>query len=277
MPLFKRILILSFIISLSLSCSIPHIVAAELAPSSKSAILIDASRNKVIYEKNADLTLPMASTTKIMTAITALEYFTPKAKMTVPVEAVGTEGTSASLEAGEVYTLHDLLTALMLQSANDAAVTIAVNAAGSVEDFAVLMNRTARKLDLNNTNFKNPHGLPDNEHYTTARELAIIASYALSNDTLAEIVATQKAKIVSEDGKVRYFRNHNKMLGIYEGADGVKTGFTKASGRCLVSSATRDGITLIAVTLHSHDDWREHTAMLNHGFSLFPTNNDINN
>ena len=277
MSIVKRPLIITLIFAFLLTQSNTPVRASELAPSSRSAILIEVSEQKVLYEKNADAILPMASTTKIMTALTALEYFSPSEMMTVPPEAVGTEGTSASLEAGEVYSLHDLLVALMLQSANDAAVTIAVNAAGSIDNFAVLMNRTAQKMGLKSTNFKNPHGLPHDEHYTTARELAIIASHALSIDTLAEIVSTKTAKITSHDGKIRCFRNHNKMLSIYKDANGVKTGYTKASGRCLVSSATRDGITLIAVTLNSHNDWNEHTIMLNYGFSIYPTGNNINN
>ena len=269
MSIVSRLIIVFTVFSLSFSCMLRALAQTDPAPSAKSAILIEASQNTVIYEKNADCKLPMASTTKIMTAITALEYFSSDASMTVPNEAVGTEGTSASLEAGEVYSLHDLLIALMLQSGNDAAVTIAINVAGTVERFAVLMNRTARNMGLTSTSFKNPHGLPAEDHYTTARELAIITSHALKSKPLADIVATQRAKICSDSGKVRQFRNHNKLLMLYEGANGVKTGYTKASGRCLVSSATKNGQTLIAVTLNSHNDWNEHTAMLDYGFSVY--------
>lgn len=242
------------------------VFASELAPSSEAAILIEHDGCSVLYEKNADAILPMASTTKIMTALTVLEYFTPDAKMTVPRESVGVEGTSACLEDGEVYSLQELLYALLLQSANDAASAIAINTAGSEEGFAILMNRKARSMGLYNTQFKNPHGLPAEGHYTTAKELAIIASEALKNETIAATVATKNARIESESGKIGYFRNHNKLLSAYNGANGVKTGYTKSSGRCLVSSATRNGKTLIAVTLHSHDDWQEHTAMLDYGF-----------
>jgi D-alanyl-D-alanine carboxypeptidase len=242
--------------------------AAEYAPSSKSAILINYDDCSVLYEKNADLVLPMASTTKIMTALTALEYFTPDTIMTIPKESVGTEGTSACLEEGERYTLQELLYALLLQSANDAASAIAINTAGTEDAFALLMNRKARSLGLSNTQFKNPHGLPAEGHYTTARELAIIAREALHNEIIANTVSTVNKKIESESGKMHYFHNHNKLLSSYNGANGVKTGYTKASGRCLVSSAERDGKRLIAVTLNSHDDWREHTAMLNYGFEL---------
>ena len=244
------------------------VFASELAPTSESAVLIDHDSCSVLYEKNADSPLPMASTTKIMTALTALEYFTADTTMTIPIESIGIEGTSAYFEAGEAYTLRELLYALLLQSANDAASAIAINIAGSEENFSVLMNRKASAMGLRDTQFKNPHGLPEEGHYTTAKELAIIASNALKNPTIAEIVSMKNAKIESESGKIKHFYNHNKLLSIYNGANGVKTGYTKSSGRCLVSSATRNGRTLIAVTLHSYDDWQEHMKMLNYGFSL---------
>ena len=239
--------------------------AAELS-GARGAVLIDADTGEIIYERCAHTRLPMASTTKIMTAVVAMRYFEPQAEFTVPREAVGIEGTSASLCEGEVYSLEELLYALLLQSANDAACAIAVNVAGSVESFAVLMNREAALMGLSDTHFTNPHGLPDDEHYTTAYELSVMASHLLKNETLAKIVATKRIKIESADGVARYFYNHNKMLSCYEGANGVKTGFTKASGRCLVSSAERDGKRLIAVTLGSHNDWQEHARMLDFGF-----------
>ena len=271
----KRKRIISFLSSLCLIAVSQSLDARslDLASTSQSAILIDINKSAPLYEKNADQRLPMASTTKIMTAITALRFFTPDTEMTVPIEAVGTEGTSACLEEGEIYSLEELLTALLLQSANDAAVTIALNTAGSIDGFALLMNREARIMGLTGTNFTNPHGLPDEEHYTTARELATIAKEAMQNECISRICATKRAMITSETGKNRYFTNHNKMLVSYEGANGVKTGYTKSSGRCLVSSAKRGDVTLIAVTLHSHDDWREHTAMLDYGFDLAQVNN----
>ena len=247
----------------SLPCS-----AQELS-GAKAAILIECNSNRTLYERGADTRLAMASTTKIMTALTALRYFDPQEELEIPKSAVGIEGTSASLAEGEVYSLEELLYAMLLQSANDAAAAIAINIGGSIDGFATLMNQTAREVGLCNSNFKNPHGLPDEEHYTTARELALISSHALKNDTIAKITASKTARITSADGTVRYFTNHNKMLSTYKGANGVKTGFTKASGRCLVSSATRDGLTLIAVTLNSHDDWREHTRMLDWGFDNY--------
>ncbi len=239
--------------------------AAELS-GARAAVLIDAKTCKILYQRNAYARLPMASTTKIMTALVALKYLEPQEELTVPPEAVGVEGTSASFSAGEVYSLEEMLYALLLQSANDAAAAIAISIGGTTEGFAVLMNHEARMMGLSDSNFKNPHGLPDSEHYTSAYDLALIASKALQNETIAKIVSCKSARIESADGIVRYFYNHNKMLSYYKGACGVKTGFTKASGRCLVSSAERDGVKLIAVTLGSNDDWREHTRMLDFGF-----------
>lgn len=264
----RKVICISLLISL-LICPI-SIHAIDISDA-KAAILIDQKSKCVLYERNADTKLPMASTTKIMTALTALCYASEDKVITVPKCAVGTEGTSASLIEGEPLTLKELLYALLLQSANDAAVTIAVGIAGSVEGFAVLMNSKAREIGLCSTHYDNPHGLPSETHYTTARDLAISTAYALENETISSIVASKKATIPYGDSGHRYLTNHNKMLSIYEGADGVKTGFTKASGRCLVSSATRDSMKLIAVTLNSKNDWAEHTKMLDYGFENFKT------
>ncbi len=261
---FKRICALLIMLA-ALIPFLTYTDAAELS-GARGAVLVDADTKEILYERCAHTRLPMASTTKIMTALVAVRYFEPQDEFTVPREAVGIEGTSASLCEGEVYSLEELLYALLLQSANDAACAIAVNVAGSVENFAVLMNREAALMGLSDTHFTNPHGLPDDEHYTTAYELSVMASHLLKNETLAKIVATKRIKIESADGVARYFHNHNKMLSCYEGANGVKTGFTKASGRCLVSSAERDGKRLIAVTLGSHNDWQEHARMLDFGF-----------
>ncbi len=255
-----------------LSCSVLFVSMSVFASSAelsgaRGAVLIDADTNEILWGRNENERLPMASTTKIMTALVALKYFVPSARFKIPKHAVGTEGTSASLCEGEVYSLEELLYALLLQSANDAACAIALNVCPTTEDFACLMNREASLLGLCNTHFTNPHGLPDDEHYTTAYELSLITSAALKNETIAKIVSTKSYKTESAEGKVRYFYNHNKLLSMYEGAIGVKTGYTKASGRCLVSSARRGGVTLIAVTLGSHNDWQEHMQMLDWGFS----------
>ena len=238
--------------------------------SAQSAVLIEYESGRTVYEKEADLTLPMASTTKIMTALVALEEMSPDTVITVDASAVGTEGSSVYLCAGERLTLEQLLYALLLESANDAAVAIAIGVAGSVKDFSDLMNKRARELGLTDTHFENPHGLDHKEHYTTARELARITRAALENELFRTIASTRKTTIPhTEVEGVRLLVNHNKMLRMYEGCIGVKTGYTQRSGRCLVSAATRDGVTLIAVTLNAPNDWDDHTRMLDYGFSRF--------
>jgi len=237
--------------------------------SAKSAILIDADSGRVMFEKNAELRLPMASTTKIMTALVALERGDPDETVKIMPEAVGVEGSSIYLTLGEELTLRELLYALLLASANDAATAIAVHISGSVDAFAELMNEKASALGLFDTHFKNPHGLDAEGHFTTAHDLAKITAAALKNRTFAEIVSTYKYNIGGKDGSRRYLVNHNKLLRQYDGCIGVKTGYTKADGRCLVSAARRDGMTLIAVTLSAPDDWRDHTSMLDYGFKYY--------
>ncbi len=258
--------IFALIVAAALVCSILPQPLSALELSANSAILIEASTGQVIYEKDADTKRPMASTTKIMTALVAIESGDISREITVDAAAAGVEGSSIYLCAGDKITLESLIWALMLESANDAAAAIAIGVAGSVEAFADMMNTKAAELGLTSTHFTNPHGLSDDEHYTTARELAMLTAAAMENETFRQIVATDKYRISYGD-TVRALNNHNKMLRIYEGAVGVKTGFTKASGRCLVSAAERDGMTLIAVTLGAPDDWDDHTAMLNLGFA----------
>ncbi len=238
--------------------------ASAVSCSAKSAILIEADSGEIIYEKNAYEMLPMASTTKIMTALVALEKFDVNKTVTVTADSVGIEGSSLYLKEGEEFTLLELIYGLMLQSANDAAVAIAVDLAGDVNSFAALMNDKAAELDLSNTHFTNPNGLDENGHYTTAYDLARITSYAMKNETFKKIVSTYKYQIGD-----RVIVNHNKLLKSYDGCTGVKTGYTKKSGRCLVSAAERDGVKLICVTLNDGDDWRDHTSLLDYGFSQY--------
>lgn len=232
-----------------------------------SAILIETSTNTVIFEKNAHKKLPMASTTKIMTALCALESGDPDRLVKVDDRAIGIEGSSIYLAKGEELTLRELIYGLMLHSGNDAAVAIACAVSGSVGDFAKLMNETAKKIGAKNTNFENPNGLDSKEHYTTAYDLALITSYALKNPEFAEIVSTYTTTISNGDkGYDRQLKNHNKLLKMYDGCTGVKTGFTKKCGRCLVSSAKRENTELVAVTLNDGDDWNDHIKMLDYGF-----------
>ena len=237
--------------------------------SAKSAVLIDASSNSVLCEKNARERMGMASTTKIITALVAAERGDLGKTVSVSPLAVGVEGSSIYLYAGEKLTLKDLICAMLLESANDAAAAIAIEIGGSIEGFCDIMNEKAAELGLCDTHFTNPHGLSDDAHYTTAYDLAVIAAEALKNDTVREIAATKKMTITPIEGNVRVLYNHNKMLSRYEGAIGVKTGFTKKTGRCLVSAAERDGLCLIAVTLNAPDDWNDHTKLLDLGFENF--------
>jgi D-alanyl-D-alanine carboxypeptidase len=209
----------------------------------------------------------MASTTKIMTAAVVLSSLSVDTVVSVPPEAVGVEGTSAYLKEGERLTVLDLLYALLLGSANDAAVTLAVATDGSVSAFAAHMNEVARELGLTQTNFENPHGLPDESHKTTAYELALITAYALRMPRFAEIVGTKRYRFRSSL-REHTLTNHNRLLSFSEEAIGVKTGFTKKSGRCLVGAVRRDGTTLVSVTLSAPDDWRDHMTLWDYGFTL---------
>jgi D-alanyl-D-alanine carboxypeptidase len=223
--------------------------------SARSAIVVEAETGRVIWAKNAHVSLPMASTTKIMTALVALENADPEKTVSIPPDAVGVEGSSVYLYEDERLRLEDLLYAMLLESANDAAAAIAIEVGGSIEGFSEMMNAKAEELGLERTSFANPHGLDDPEHYTTAAELARIAVAAMKNESFCNIVSTYKKTIpLNETEGVRLLINHNKMLSRYDGAVGIKTGYTKKSGRCLVSAAERDHVKLICVTLNAPDD-----------------------
>ncbi len=252
--------------------AVPRVSAEPAAPgvSASAAILMEEESGTVVFEKNADEMRSMASTTKIMTGLLALETEDPQTLVTVSPKAVGVEGSSVYLYQNEQLTVEDLVYAVMLESANDAAAAVAIHVAGSIEAFAELMNRKAESLGMTHTHFSNPHGLDAADHYTTARDLATLARYALQNEEFRTVVSTKRRVIPLRGNEgARLLLNHNRLLRSYSGAIGVKTGFTKKSGRCLVSAAERDGVRLIAVTLNAPDDWRDHASMLDYGFSRF--------
>ena len=234
------------------------------AVSAQKAILLDAQTGRVLYEKDAASRSLIASTTKIMTALVVCEHCNVLDRMKIPKEAVGIEGSSMYLKEGEVLTLQELLYGLMLRSGNDAAVALAIYCGGTVEGFAEMMNDKARQLGLIGSHFENPHGLDSPGHYSTARDLAILSAYAMKNPVFSQTVSTKNVRIGE-----RVMQNHNKLLWQVEGVDGVKTGYTKAAGRILVSSATRDGRRLICVTINDGNDWLDHAQLLNKGFSEF--------
>ena len=234
------------------------------AVSAKRAYVLDAVSGRVLYEKNPDERSLIASTTKIMTALIVCEQCNVLDRMRIPKEAVGIEGSSMYLQEGEVLTLQELLYGLMLSSGNDAAVALAIYCGGTVEGFAELMNDKARNLGLRGTHFENPNGLDSPGHYSTARDLAVLAAYAMENPIFRKTVSTKSLMLGQ-----RYLTNHNKLLWRVEGADGVKTGYTRAAGRILVSSATRNNRRILAVTIDAPDDWNDHASLLEAGFSRF--------
>lgn len=234
------------------------------AISAQHSVLLDAQTGRVLYGKNPDAKSLIASTTKIMTALIVCEQCNVLDRIRIPKEAVGIEGSSMYLQEGEILTVQELLYGLMLHSGNDAAVALAIYCGGTVEGFAGLMNDKAYALGLTGTQFQNPHGLDAPGHYSTAEDLAILAAYAMENPIFARTVSAKTVKVGE-----RLLTNHNKLLWRVEGADGVKTGYTRAAGRILVSSATREGRRLIAVTINAPDDWNDHTVLLEKGFSQY--------
>ena len=235
--------------------------------SAGGVMLMDARTHKVLYAKTAHEKLPMASTTKIMTAILAIEAGNLDALVTVPQEAYGVEGSSMYLRLGEQISMRDLLYGLMLVSGN-AAVAIAVHVGGSVEGFAALMNAKAASLGAHNTHFVTPNGLPDPDHYTTAYDLALIACYAMQNETFREIVGTTYYQTTT--GEIaRTVKNKNKILWEYEGGNGVKTGYTMAAGKCLVFAAEREGMQLVGVVLNCPDMFPSAKRLLDYGFETY--------
>lgn len=245
--------------------------ASTATTSAASMAVVECSSGRLLYAKDADKRRPMASTTKICTAITVLENCVDLQKeIEVPEKAVGVEGSSVYLQKGEKVKILDLLYGLMLRSGNDCAAALAYTVGGSIEGFADLMNRTAEKAGAENTHFTNPHGLHDDAHYTTAHDLCKITAYAFRNDTFAEIVATQKHTMPWEGREYpRVLVNKNKILSTYGGGDGVKTGFTKKAGRCLVSSATRNGMRVIAAVLSCGPMFEDCAALMDKAFAEF--------
>lgn len=241
--------------------------AVEAEVSAASAILMDADTGEVLYEKNAERRMLIASTTKIMTALITIEYGGLRDIVTVKQEHMA-EGSSMYLKPGEELTVEALLYGLMLCSGNDAALALADHCGGT-EQFVSRMNETARRIGMENTSFANPNGLDDEVHYSTARDLALLAAYAADNPTFMRICSTSDAAVGS-----RTMTNHNKLLRRLDGCVGMKTGYTKAAGRTLVSCVRRDGHCLVAVTLQDGNDWVDHEALYAYGFAQLAVRNE---
>ncbi len=237
---------------------------AYAASGRSSEIAMELETGTVLSESSADVRMPMASTTKIMTALIIAEECDLDTTVKVPDCAAGVEGSSVYLKKGEEIDVRDLLYGLMLRSGNDCATALAVIHSGSVDKFADRMNERARELGAFSTNFKNPSGLPDDDHYTTARDLCVISCAAMKNDTFRKVVGTR-----TWHGKYRSYSNKNKMLYNYDGATGIKTGYTVKAGRCLVSSALRDGMEVVCVVLNRYDMYEHSSALLDYCFSAY--------
>lgn len=263
-----RIILLSLITILLLSVG-AYAEDVQIDISASSAVLLVSGSNEVLFEKSAYEKRPMASTTKIMSSIIAIESGRLDEEITVTQEMTAVEGTSMGLLPNDRVSVSELVYGMLLSSGNDAANATAITIAGSTDAFVSMMNDKAKQIGMLSTHFVTPSGLDADDHYSTAYDMALLGSYAIENEQFLEICSSSSA--VVDYGNPPYKRrltNHNKLLKIYDGAIGIKTGFTKKSGRCLVSAAERDGVTLICVTLNDADDWNDHKKLLDYGFGI---------
>ena len=258
------ILFLSFFTFSAFSCN-------GISVSAQSAIVYCKDNNEVYYSLNENKNMKMASTTKIMTALIALEHSKKHNKKVEFTREMIAEGSSMYLKIGEVVTLKDLAIGLMLCSGNDAANAVAIGISGSIEDFAILMNKRAKSIGMENTSFANPSGLDDDNHYSTAKDMALLMSEAMSNKDFAEItkMKTATVKFCSPKDKIVTYSNHNRLLSMYEYCIGGKTGYTMASGRCLVTVSKKDSLTLICVTLNDRQDYKDHITLYEYVYDKY--------
>lgn len=272
MRLFRKIFAAAAAVLAALLVALPASAAEAPSVSAQAAVLYDPLSGAVLYEKNGAEVLPMASTTKIMTALLAFESGQADAVVEVTAEMVAVEGSSMGLAAGDRLTLGSIARGMMMASGNDGANAIALFLGGSAEGFASLMNARAAEIGMENTRFVTPSGLDAEGHGTTAYDMALLGAEAMRCADFAETVGavSQTVEFLSPEKTVRY-DNHNRLLQLYSDCTGIKTGFTKKAGRCLVSSAERGGAQLICVTLNAPDDWNDHIALFEYGFSQLET------
>lgn len=267
--IYKRTILILTVLSLCMwmPLSAQAQEAVQVNATASSAVLYEPTTGTVLFEKNAHVKRPMASTTKLMTALLAAECLPLEREITVSADAVQVIGTSMGLAAGDRATVRDLLYGLLLASGNDAANVLAQAVDGSLTAFSERMNARATALGMTDSHFVTPSGLDADGHGASAYDMALLAAEVLKNETLSAICASPSA-VVTVSGREISLRNHNRLLSMVEGCVGMKTGYTTQSGRCLVSAAIRDGVTLIAVTLDCADDWEEHRVLLEEGFAL---------
>ena len=262
--LIKRFV--SAVISVAIGLSIVNFEANALDISAQSAVVVNCDTGEVVFSKNADEKRPMASTTKIMTSLLAVESGKLDDFVSINNDTV-IEGTSAGLKKGYKYKLIDLVYAMMLESGNDAAYAVACYLCGSEKDFSLLMNRKAEDIGMHNTNFVTASGLDAENHYSTAYDMALLGCYTIKNDTFREVCSTKSKNIALVKPDIVFnYSNHNKLLGNLDGAIGIKTGFTKKSGRCLVSACERNSVRYVAVTLNAPDDWNDHEKLYSYAY-----------
>jgi D-alanyl-D-alanine carboxypeptidase len=255
-----------------LFANLPQKVNASVSVSAKSAILMEQKTGRILFEKDAFTKRRIASITKIMTAILAIESGKMDKYVTVSENAVHTEGSSIYLKAGEKIKLRDLVYGLMLRSGNDAAVAIAEFVGGSVGGFVFLMNQKAKEIGMQNTHFANPSGLddPKNDHYSTAYDMALLTRYAMNNKEYRKITGTKVYRSPNPDESWdRVWKNKNRLLSMYQYCTGGKTGYTKLAKRTLVSTAEKGDMDLIAVTINDSNDWKDHISMYDNGFKKY--------
>ena len=275
--IYKQGLIGLLIITLTIAiifCNINIVSSTTYASVNSSAITMEISTNRVLYGKNIDVRLPMASTTKAMTALVVIENSNMEDIVTITQKAVGVEGSSIYLKEGEKLSVKELLYGLMLRSGNDAATALAIYTGKNVENFVEMMNQKAVSLNLKNTHFENPHGLHNNNHYTSSYDLAVIACEAMKNPIFKEIVGTKKITISGNDYD-RYLYNKNKILINDDGGTGIKTGYTKNAGRCLIASSQRNGMEVVSIVLNCGPMFEECSRLMDNAYAEYEMVNVI--
>lgn len=269
--MLNRLLCLLLSASVLLSCLFVGVKSADISISAESAVIMIADTRQVVFEKNAHKKRGIASTTKIMSSIVALESGKTHLMTTVKGADIAVEGTSLGLKEGDEVSLLTLVKGMLLSSGNDAANVTATLVAGGKDAFAKLMNAKAKAIGMKSTNFVNPSGLTEDGHYSTAYDMALLGSYAVKNPVFSSLCSMKNCTVsYGERGSTTLY-NHNKFLNMFDGAFGIKTGFTKASGRCLVTAAQRNGVTLVCVTLNASDDWHDHEKLMEYAFNKIQT------